>query len=425
MTDVQKGGNVIGSGGFGCVFSPQLRCENIRGPPKPNMISKLMMKKNALEEYHLIKEIQKILMKIPHYTLYFLLNDISVCRPRQLTDAELAQYASKCHMLEKYQITPNTINSNLSKLSLLNMPRGGITIDKYIETNILNINRDFVIINNNLIGLLLNGIIKMNRLGVYHCDLKSSNVLVDEQLLPRIIDWGLSNHGVRGELSEWRYYSVQFNTPFTSVIFGKHFESWMMRAEPTDENSLRTAITRFVEEYMGKQRHMGVIINIFFMLFFEDIPESIKTTKAQKAWVYKNIVVSTISDYIYIVSKRFSIVGNAGSINPVGLKRYLNTVYLHLVDIWGFIMIYLCELEILYQNLGNLNADENHLYVDLRKIFIKYLYSVQLKAINVHKLADDLRRLNGRFKSTGYNIHSSSTLERYTSYQKQKRKLGD
>ena len=38
----KKGGNILASGGFGCVFSPPLKCENEKSQDK-NKLSKLML----------------------------------------------------------------------------------------------------------------------------------------------------------------------------------------------------------------------------------------------------------------------------------------------------------------------------------------------------------------------------------------------
>jgi serine/threonine protein kinase len=429
-TQALYGGNVIGSGGFGCVFAPPLRCASSSGAstPRPNTISKLMIRKNALEEYGIIKDIRRQIVKIPNHERYFLLDNINMCRPAQLSDIELAQYSRKCHMLEKHGVTAKNMNENLNSLMLINMPRGGVTMEKYIETNAESINHDFVIINDNLIKLYLNGIMKMNRLGIYHCDIKGSNLLIDDKLVPRLIDWGLSNHGDTRDLESWRHYSVQFNTPFTSVLFGAHFEKWLAGGEGVlagGEGVLagggegQSNLASFVTGYMGKQRHMSVITNIMFMLFMEDIPAAVKSTRAQKDWIYDNVTVPMITNYLKHVIEHFDIIVG-GKINYVGLKRYLDVVYIHLVDTWGFVMIYLGELEILYQNVGNLTGAEMRLYNAIRAIFIKYLYTAHMRAPNSSELVADLRRLNAGFKATNYNLYTHTTLAKYTTYRRQK-----
>jgi hypothetical protein len=98
----------------------------------------------------------------------------------------------------------------------------------------------------------------------------------------------------------------------------------------------------------------------------------------------------------------------------------LDVVYIHLVDTWGFVMIYLGELEILYQNVGNLTGAEMRLYNAIRAIFIKYLYTAHMRAPNSSELVADLRRLNAGFKATNYNLYTHTTLAKYTTYRRQK-----
>ena len=54
----KRGGKVIASGGFGCVFSPALKCQGKTSRGK-NRISKLLTKKHAQDEYDEIKIFKK------------------------------------------------------------------------------------------------------------------------------------------------------------------------------------------------------------------------------------------------------------------------------------------------------------------------------------------------------------------------------
>ena len=54
MVIKQKGGKVIDSGGFGCVFKPALKCEKAVNECNRNKISKLMTSKHAKDEYNQI-----------------------------------------------------------------------------------------------------------------------------------------------------------------------------------------------------------------------------------------------------------------------------------------------------------------------------------------------------------------------------------
>ena len=89
-----KGGKIIASGGFGCIFKPALKCEDsdIR---ETNKISKLMLTKNANEEYNQIKKFNTVLNSIPNYEKYFLLDNFTLCKPEQLTKEDLSNYTKK------------------------------------------------------------------------------------------------------------------------------------------------------------------------------------------------------------------------------------------------------------------------------------------------------------------------------------------
>ena len=89
------GGKVIASGGFGCIFSPALRCEGSKKREK-NKISKLMTEKHTLQEYAEIEKVKSKLQHIPNYSDYFLVNDVTLCKPEKLTLFDLAKYKKKC-----------------------------------------------------------------------------------------------------------------------------------------------------------------------------------------------------------------------------------------------------------------------------------------------------------------------------------------
>ena len=103
------GGKVVGSGGFGCVFRPALKCKGKKRTVK-KMISKLMSEKHAISEYKEIQTFKKLLQTIPNYTRYFLLNDITICKPDTLTNDDLQNFNSKCGALSD-EYSTDTINS--------------------------------------------------------------------------------------------------------------------------------------------------------------------------------------------------------------------------------------------------------------------------------------------------------------------------
>ena len=126
-----KGGKVVASGGFGCVFSPALKCQGQKKREK-NKVSKLMTSRHASEEYEEIINIKEKLDTIPNYKDYFVLYDINLCRPSPLTNTDLVKFKSECSALPKNDITKSNINDKLDEIMSLNIPNGGIALDDFL-----------------------------------------------------------------------------------------------------------------------------------------------------------------------------------------------------------------------------------------------------------------------------------------------------
>ena len=92
-----RGGDVIGSGGFGCVFRPALKCSR-KKQRVHGMVSKLMTRRHTKREYSTIKGIKQRLRDIPQYTDYLLIDKVSTCTPAPLTDSDLSNFDKKCKM---------------------------------------------------------------------------------------------------------------------------------------------------------------------------------------------------------------------------------------------------------------------------------------------------------------------------------------
>ena len=89
-----KGGKVVDSGGYGCLFIPPLTCKG-KNTKKKNVISKLMPKRVAEREHKTNMKIHKILSKIPNWKHYFIFS-IKSCFPKKLTKKDLKLFNKKC-----------------------------------------------------------------------------------------------------------------------------------------------------------------------------------------------------------------------------------------------------------------------------------------------------------------------------------------
>ena len=404
------GGEPIASGGYGCVFKPALQCKSSPGKRQAGKITKLMMKKYAEREYQEIHRFQKILSSIPNYTHYFLLNDFTLCEPAVLSSEDLQNF-DKCRALKKDNINEKNINQSLDKLLALTMPDGGIAVDDYIRK--ITKYSDFIELNHRLVELLNQGIVPMNHKHIYHSDIKDSNVLVQEKeketLDTRLIDWGISvEYQPTGKFPPlWTNRPFQFNTPFSTILFNDLFKekyAAFMKTNPAiDSANYKEVLGAFVIDYIYlwmKKRgpgHYKAINNMFYILFMEDLKNMDKADIENV--IETNYTLVYIKNYLTEIIYHFS-KGTTKGTTKKGLfdmESYLNKVFIKIIDVWGFISIYFCILEELFEFRDTLTENEKELFQKLKQIVLTYLYNPRTTPISLSKLSKDLKNLNQYF----------------------------
>lgn len=415
------GGKILASGGFGCVFSPALKCKNNNKREK-NTVSKLMTLKNANEEYNEIKNIRHKLVEIQNYTEYFLINNYTLCEPSKLTKTDLSNF-NKCSALKKQNLTRKNINNSLNKLLSLNMPYGGVTIEQFIS-NSKNYNH-FKELNNHLIQLLKNGIIPMNKKNIYHSDIKGSNILLDHQdknksMIVRLIDWSLTTEYIPFKNNEfphnWKNRPLQFNVPFSIILFTDMFvdkySSFMEKnKQPTKEN-LREFIKKYLIAWFNERGlgHFKYINRIIYMLFFHELESEntrdfTSSTKSEhghrnhgqdeyeeiKKYIEQKYSFTIIINYLVEILVHFTKFRADGSLD---LRFYLDNIFIKIIDVWGFIISYIPLYELLFENYHSLTKNQLVIFEKLKKIFLTYLYNPRIKPIELKDLENVLKEIN-------------------------------
>jgi hypothetical protein len=408
----QKGGKVIASGGFGCIFYPSLKCEK-QDVTDNNKISKLMTTKHAEDEYKQINKYNNILKVIPNYENYFLLNDFVLCKPNQLTKEDLNGYKKQCKPLNKKGITYQNINKSLDKVMTINMPNGGINVKQFIRSYFVSSN--IIKLNNTLIDLLVNGIVPMNKLHVYHCDIKEANVLVqinETTLITRLIDWGLSVTTTNSEKIPLKLYRrpFQFNVPFSSIFFNKEFMKLYNNFLELNLNPTYFQIREFVINYIfiwndiRGPGHLSTINNIIEKLTIKDLT-SIKKTKVKQHFIEYDFTYYYIIEYLSKILEKYT---DNGSLD---IMSYFENVFIKNIDIWGFTMIYIVLYEYLYNTFDDLNEYQMEFITKIKYIIIHFLYENPLEPINVSSLVNELTKLNTIIEK--FNINNSSKKLEY------------
>jgi hypothetical protein len=396
-----KGGKVIGSGGFGCVFKPELKCKNkpTRETNKDGRVTKLMKKKYAKTEFKGIEQYEKMLNSIPNYQDYFLVKGFSICEPDELTQEDLEKFDKKCGALKKIKINSSNVNENLDKLLSLNMPYGGIDVGDYIEYHKMDYKK-IINLNKSLIELLKNGILKMNNKNIYHCDIKDSNVLVydDENFKTRLIDWGLSTAFKEDGTTIPKQLTnrpFQFNVPFSVVLFNDKFTKMYSEFLKKNPNPTFFSIREFVIHYVikwidargpGHLRSLNSIFRVFFERGLVNVEEQFK-----KDIIEFDYTFYFIFEYISQVLFKFT---KSGKFEKM---EYFSQVFLKNLDVWGFTMIYLPILEYINNYYDELCDCEIEIVYKIKNIIL-YIIECSYSPIDSEKLTNKLEELNELFE---------------------------
>jgi phage FluMu protein Com len=423
----KKGGKVLTSGGFGCLFKPALKCKNILNYDQKNTVTKLMTKKHARDEYNQVNAFKAILDHIPNYRNYFLVDGFKICQPVELTKEDLEDFDDKCDALKKKTFTAANINQNLSKILALNMPDGGVDVDDYVLsiTEPKKVQKVYTDLNNSLVDLLVNGIGPMNKAQLYHCDVKGSNILVrqsdptlpsglttddslgSDHLMSRLIDWGLSIYkkdtsGIPDKLDRRPF---QFNVPFSVILFNKKFlGKYRKFLENSGDDINYYAIREFVINYIfywNKIRgagHLKTINSIVKHLSFNEL-SAIESNKVKNHIIEYEFTYYYIVEYISKILFKYTVKDNNTNKNHLNLLEYFNQIFLKNIDVWGLTMLYMVFLdhiqEVYETNNTNMNASHKQFIQKIKYIIIHFLFETPTEVININKLASELHSLNG------------------------------
>ena len=396
-----KGAGSIGSGGYGCVFLPALSCaadmESYKeADPTVKYVTKLMTNKHADIEYRLIRSFDRRLSVIPNHTDYFLVANVTKCRPGPLTKRDLHSYDKQCKPLIKKNITRKNINRSLNKVTALRIPYGGVTIDEYWMTHVNN-RADMEMMIETMHTLFNRGILPMNQNGLYHGDIKSTNLMY-YQNKTKLIDWGLAfdssytrDHNTDGVSRLATYRPFQFNVLPSCILFNAEFRTAIANLLKTNDTPSRENINEFVAGFIidwYKIRGQGSV-SIMVTLYDKLVPYAAKKcgithttatgtyTTSDKKETVPAFAVLYIANILegFIRNKRFH------------LEEYYKEVYLKNLDIWGFAMSFLILFNLLCKNDSTLNDKEQKSLSSLCNMFI-YILETDTTPIDPERISN-------------------------------------
>lgn len=349
--------SLIDSGGFGCVFSPELECEKSTKPYNKTLkyIGKLQSESDAVYENKLIHQfLKRIRVKIPNYTDYFVLDNITMCTPK----------LSKRKLKKKYSKTCNVVK-NKDKIKQLVIPFMGTNLEKYLEKHIKHVDI-FHHCNEKLIQLYTNAIIPMSQIGFYHNDIKAQNILIDSKDQYRIIDFGVMN------MVRYPYFS--FNNPLNGILLTDGFVEYYNTYKEDGATDSDILVNYLSEIKCSDMPHYTYMIG---PLLSNMVPDDITESTANIHPLLFNYYLTTIETF-----------------TPYNKNiNKLRLIYNHNTDTIGFLSIYGIMYQLLIDKYEfNIPVKIRCLIGSIKNLYLKYILSID--KISYNTFINDVSKLN-------------------------------
>jgi len=437
---INYGGAPFVQGGFGCIFSPALKCKDTHNnshydnDKRNKFVSKLIETKYAKREYDYVVKIKKKLEHLPNeIKKYLSIDDFTICDPAPFTKDDAKNIESVCDTILSYvsdsktkgPITEENINNNLDKFKIINMPKLGESLHSYIKKTKLTI-KDLIFLNNIIIKFISVVIPSMNRAGVIHGDLKSANILFSDNInVPVLIDWGLSYMVPEGENVPEDLFGLdtQYQHPFSTILFSKNvlqdYEDFLAvlkkQGKHIDKESLRIFATaqysNFKNDYNKIHKYLA---SVFIDAYKEDF---LRMVKGSNMFIDDTITEDIYINYVinYIVDVLLEYTNH--TTNMLNLGKYFKHVYMHNVDIWGMVSIYYELIKKPFDNY-KLSSNEYKIYIQmLMNILVKNIFENGAKVIKVGKLVHDIKKVNLFLHTLNPHEEYKKNMNKITSYE--------
>lgn len=373
---VIRGGKVIDSGGYGCVFKPALKCKTIEPTKitpstslshKTVYVSKIMNKRDAEEEYNLLNRFATIITNSRKTSMFrfMVLSGITMCHVSP-TQEDKEEFITQCKRLaEKNGIT------SISDMVSLNIPYAGKNLLKMFnelrfQNSVLNrgITIDYF---KRMRSLFQGGVLPLYETTpkIIHGDIKEENMLCqyNETMTSiydeiKVIDWGLSftynENNQQDRLEAVRQISrrpLQFNLPFGILLFSdyfyKRYNSDVLTPLRSNPHRLVELVRHFCDTYYDD--------NFFKNGKDDSKPDSLKDFNT---FVYMimgeadaSILRISLPSYIRINLAKILIKYTRNGRFEKELYAY--DYYLPIIDTYGFILTYGNVLSYLLQSRRN------------------------------------------------------------------------
>ena len=211
---VLQGGKLIGKGTYGCVFDPPLKCKSKYGPVKKNRVGKVTQPVDFAAEAEAAKELQSLGIAQTYFILPDLQSSCEIANVSKQTEMDI----QKC---EPIHYEPN------GKMVQFEMPYAGKSLFKRLNDADIRTPQFFF----RLMTFLLEAGSYLAAKSYIHYDIKEDNILLDESMNLKLIDFGqsFSAKTLTKEVLDlrWKVYNPAYaaeapeSTLFGAILFGE------------------------------------------------------------------------------------------------------------------------------------------------------------------------------------------------------------
>jgi tRNA A-37 threonylcarbamoyl transferase component Bud32 len=349
-----------------------------------------------------------------------------MCEPKPLSEQDKVKIEDVCDNIltsvndtnTNTPITSETINRNLHKFKIINMPELSLTLNDYIKKTVLS-STELIMLNNIIIQYLTVVIPSMYKNNVVHGDIKAENMMFnkyDNNTLV-LIDWGLSyiadsdRKNVPGALYN---LSVQWMHPFSSFLFKKNviekyytfIKNLKKEGIMLTRDTLRVfAITEYTNFMIMHEKQFTFFNNIFNIVYSGEFAKYLN--KEEQSY-NETLIIYNMTLY-YIVEYTIDVLLAYTVDYKLNLGKYFNEVYIMNIDAWGVMSIY-CDLIERSQAMFKMNSTEHKIFINkVMYIFTDNMFKNGNLPLNIPKLVSDIKNLNRYLMSIG-SKRTSATM---------------
>lgn len=393
----QRGGKSIASGTYGCVFKPSLKCVNEDN--NFNGISKIMTDEEAKKEFDEINKYKDILKNIPNYNNYFLFAK-SICKPDELSKNDIQDIDNQCKRFTYLDKLKKELPKP-SSFSIVNSSYGGM--DMFHHYNSVMLDYKSVYIYDNLLkNITLNAIIPMNKLKLIHGDIKSDNLLIDNDGNIRIIDWGMAldfNKGLSGCHDELEWRPIAINCPPSSIIFSNFYltkinyylKSTLISQTNITKDSIYNLINNNYVEFEKSygEGHRQILVSVL---------NTIRKYSSLNLPTADVMILNYITECVYSYVKYSKLFESKNNINVYfDYTEYFNNVFSKNYDIYGVVMMYFFILQTLELDPNRVILKKEYDVNQVKRYLADFLYKNILlnstKVIDVNNVFKESKKI--------------------------------